>query len=235
MIRKYIETKAADVDTSNRKVKVVISRMGNLDLDKDIIELGAFAKTIAEKGPKGSQMIWHLADHGWRVAESGLSKYEELYVEGDKLIGIAPYRDTWLWREQMWPLYVAGDINQHSIGFSIVKSERNEQTGIRVIKEVDLYEGSAVLWGANPETPTEEVMKNLFLQKKESFEDRVQWVCKAIKDGKYKEDESLLILELKQLEDIYQASRKGTQPGGDPTEPQKWTQEMAFILAKHFI
>lgn len=234
MIRKYIQTKAEDVDTSNRKVKVVISRMGNLDLDNDIIELGAFAKTIAEKGPSGAQMIWHLADHGWRVAESGLSKYEQLYVEGDKLVGIAPYRDTWLWREQMWPLYESGDINQHSIGFSIVKSERNEHDAIRIIKEVDLYEGSAVLWGANPMTGTEDVMKSLLEQKKESFEDRVKWLCKAIKDGKYA-DQSLLILELKQLEDMYQISRKGTQPDGNSTEPQQLMMGVSFILAKHFV
>jgi uncharacterized protein len=235
MIRKIYDLKALDVDTKNRKVKVGISRMGNEDLDKDIIELAAFNKTILEKGPKGSNSIWHLTDHGWRIADSALSKYEELAVQGDLLAGVAPYRDTWLWREVAWPLYEAGDITQHSIGFQIIKSRKNEQTGIRVIEEVDLYEGSAVLWGANPETPTMEVIKSQVLAKKESFEDRVEWICKAVKSGKYKEDETLLILELKQLEDLHKISRKGTQPEGDSTEPQKMMMDMSFILSKHFL
>ncbi len=233
MDRKYINSKALDIDTKNRKVKVAISSMGDTDRDNDIIELSAFDKTISEKGPKGSAEIWHLADHGWRVADSGLSVYEELYVEGNKLVGVAPYRDTWLWREQMWPLYEAGDIKQHSIGFQVVKSERNEQTGIRIIKEIELWEGSAVLWGANKNTPTLDVVKSFMEKKKESFEDRVKWLCKAIKDGKYT-DQSLLILELKQLEDMYQISRKGTQPEEDSTEPQKMMMDMAFLLSKHF-
>ncbi len=51
-------------------------------------------------------------------------------------------------------LYEAGLINQHSIGFSTLKSDVNQKTGVRTITELKLYEGSAVLWGANPETPT---------------------------------------------------------------------------------
>jgi hypothetical protein len=43
-----------------------------------------------------------------------------------------------------------------------------------------------------------------------------------------------LILELKQLEDMYLISRKGTQPGEDPTEPQKMMMGMSLILSKHF-
>ena len=35
-----------DVDTACRKVKAVWSRMGNIDLDSDIIMPGAFTKTI---------------------------------------------------------------------------------------------------------------------------------------------------------------------------------------------
>ncbi len=47
-------------------------------------------------------------------------------------------------------LYEAGLINQHSIGFSTLKSDVNQKTGVRTITELKLYEGSAVLWGANP-------------------------------------------------------------------------------------
>ena len=49
-----------DVDTACRKVKAVWSRMGNIDLDSDIIMPGAFTKTIAECGPMGKNQIWSL-------------------------------------------------------------------------------------------------------------------------------------------------------------------------------
>ena len=51
----------------------------------------------------------------------------------------------------------AGCINQHSIGFSTVVDEYDKANNVRTIKEVILYEGSAVLWGANDLTPTLDV------------------------------------------------------------------------------
>ncbi len=38
-------------------------------------------------------------------------------------------------------LYEAGLINQHSIGFSTLKSDVNQKTGVRTITELKLYEG----------------------------------------------------------------------------------------------
>lgn len=227
--------KALDIDTKNRKVKVAISRMMAEDRDKDTIELGAFDLTLAAKGPKGANEIWHLTDHGWRIADSALSKYEEMGTQGDLLYGVAPYRDSWLWREVAWPLYEAGDINQHSIGFRIVRSEMNEQTGIRNIKEIELWEGSAVLWGAQPDTPVMDLVKSHFENRKESYEDRVNWICKAIKSGKYQGEESLLVLELKELESFRHLA---TDRKGSPTqETDRATQQlmlgMKTILMKY--
>jgi HK97 family phage prohead protease len=232
--RKIIDSKALDIDTTNRKVKVAISRMGAEDRDKDIIERGAYNMTILAKGPKGTNEIWHLTDHGWRIADSALSKYQELGVENDYLYGVAPYRDSWLWREVAWPLYEAGDITQHSVGFQIVRSERNEQTGIRIIKEIELWEGSAVLWGAQPDTPVMDLVKSHFENRKESYEDRVNWIIKAIKKGKYQgEDESLLILELRELEGLNKTlNREGSPTPEKAMDAQKLALGMATVLCK---
>lgn len=234
MERKYIDGKALDIDTSNRKVKVAISMMGNEDRDGDIIDFGAYDKTIKAKGPNGSKEIWHLTDHGWRIADSALSKYEELYVKDNLLIGVAGYRDSFLWRDVAWPLYEAGDINQHSVGFRTVRKEVAETDGPTIIKEIELWEGSAVLWGANPNTDIQELVKSHFQNKQESFEDRVKWLCKSIKDGKYKEEESLMILELKHLEDIFETFRKGNPTQETDLDSQQKLLDMTFILSKHF-
>jgi len=232
MIRKIIDSKALDIDTKNRKVKVAISRMGNPDKDNDIIDHRAFDLTIASKGPGGTNEVWHLTDHGWRIADSALSKYDELSVQGDMLVGVAPYRDTFLWREVAWPLYEAGDITQHSIGFRVVKQEIKEGAP-RLIKEVELFEGSAVLWGANPQTPTLDIVKSHLENKRESFEERIDWIVKSIKAGKYRDEESLLILELKQLDDIYNISRKGSSTRESDKDAQKLMMDVALILHKH--
>jgi phage head maturation protease len=234
MIYKTLDLKALDIDTTNRKVKVAISQMGTEDRDEDIIDFGAYDLTIAAKGPKGSNEVWHLTDHGWRIADSALSKYEELGVQGDLLYGVAPYRDTWLWRECAWPLYEKGDINQHSVGFRIVRQEL-QQDGPRIIKEIELWEGSAVLWGAQPNTPVMDLIKSHLEHKQESFEDRVKWIIKAIKNGKYKEDESLLVLELKQLESLHTNAKRLT---GNPTQEtdmgaQQLSLAMKTILMKY--
>jgi phage head maturation protease len=228
---------ATNTDPAKRCVKVAISQMGSTDLDNDIIDYSAFDATISAKGPAGTNEIWHLTDHGWRIADSALSKYQEMGKQGDYLYGVAPYRDTWLWREVAWPLYEAGDITQHSIGFRVVKQQLQDNAP-RIIQEVELFEGSAVLWGANPNTPTLDLVKSHIENKKESFEDRLQWICKSLKSGKYKEDESLLVLELKQLENLYQHThRKATPTHENDMEPEKMKalmDQIQLITHKHF-
>lgn len=217
---KSYDLKALDVDTSKKRVKIAFSHIGNVDRDNDIITAGAFSRTFAAKGPTGTNEIWHLLDHGWRISDSALSKYTELGIEGNYAYGVAPYIDTFAWREIAWPLYEAGQITQHSFGFRIVKASRPDDNSPRIIEEVEMFEGSAVLWGANPETPTMDVVKNFIKQKEESIEDRVKWILKCLKDGRYSgENESLLTLDLMQLTAIQKAveTPSDTPPQGSPT------------------
>ena len=140
-----------DVDTETRRVKAVWARTGNIDLDNDIIVPEAFTKTLKERGPAGKNLIWSLVDHCAEM-EAVIGKPEQLYIEGDMLIAITPIVETET-GEDMIKMYDAGLINQHSIGFSTINSSV-DKNGIRTISELKLYEGSAVLWAANPETPT---------------------------------------------------------------------------------
>lgn len=217
---KTYDLKALDVDTSGKRVKIAFSHIGNEDRDGDIIAPGAFSRTFAAKGPKGTNEIWHLLDHGWRISDSALSKYTELGIEGNYAYGVAPYIDTFAWREIAWPLYEAGQITQHSFGFRVVKWGKPDEKGPRIIEEVEMFEGSAVLWGANPETPTMDVVKNFIKQKEEGIEDRVKWIIKCLKDGRYSgENESLLMLDLMQLTTIQKSVEQpsDTPPQGSPT------------------
>ena len=187
-----------DIEPESRTVKACWSRIGNVDLDNDIIVAEAFTKTIKERGPKGKNMIWSLVDHKADMAHT-LGKPKELYIEGDMLVAVTDLIETECGEDAI-KLYEAGLINQHSIGFSTLKSDVDQKTGIRTITELKLYEGSAVLWGANPETPTLG-FKGEFKETKENLSLRLENLIKAFRGGNFTDDTfALMEIQIKQIQ-----------------------------------
>ncbi len=187
-----------DIEPETRTVKACWSRIGNVDLDNDIIVAEAFTKTIKERGPKGKNMIWSLVDHKADMAHT-LGKPKELYIEGDMLVAVTDLIETECGEDAI-KLYEAGLINQHSIGFSTLKSDVDPKTGIRTITELKLYEGSAVLWGANPETPTLG-FKGEFKETKENLSLRLENLIKAFRGGSFTDDTfALMEIQIKQIQ-----------------------------------
>jgi len=184
-----------DVDTEQRRVKAVWARTGNVDLDNDIIVPEAFTKTLKERGPAGKNLIWSLVDHCAEM-EAVIGKPEQLYVEGDMLIAITPIVMTET-GEDILKMYDAGLINQHSIGFTTINSSVGKD-GVRTITELKLYEGSAVLWAANPETPTISVKSEV---KKEQLATRLEKLIKAFKGGRFTDETfALMEIEIKRIQ-----------------------------------
>jgi HK97 family phage prohead protease len=188
-----------DVDSEQRRVKAVWARCGNIDLDNDIIVPEAFTKTLAERGPSGKNLIWSLVDHCADM-NNVIGKPEQLYVENDMLIAITPIVETEK-GEDIIKMYEAGLINQHSIGFSTIKSNVNKE-GVRTITELKMYEGSAVLWGANPETPTLGFKGEITIKdKKQELSNRLEGLIKAFKGGRFTDETfSLIEIEIKRIQ-----------------------------------
>lgn len=188
-----------DVDSEQRRVKAVWAMCGNIDLDNDIIVPEAFTKTLAERGPSGKNLIWSLVDHCADM-NNVIGKPEQIYVENDMLIAITPIVETEK-GEDIIKLYEAGLINQHSIGFSTIKSNVNKE-GIRTITELKLYEGSAVLWGANPETPTLGFKGEMEAKdKKQELSNRLERLIKSFKGGRFTDETfSLIEIEIKRIQ-----------------------------------
>jgi hypothetical protein len=187
-----------DISSESRTVKACWSRIGNVDLDNDIIVAEAFTKTIAERGPKGKNLVWSLIDHKADMSHT-IGKPVELYVEGDMLVAITEIIETEA-GEDVIKLYEAGLINQHSIGFSTIKSDINKTTQVRTIRELKLYEGSAVLWGANPETPTLG-FKSEAVETKESLSVQLDNLIKAFRGGSFTDDTfALMEIQIKRIQ-----------------------------------
>lgn len=222
-----------DVDDKSRRVKVAISKVGNKDFDNDVIDKGAYNKTIKERGPKGSNLIWHLTDHNASL-KNAVGKFNDLSVQGDYLVGTTDIAAT-AWGNDVLEMYKSGMINQHSIGFRTIKSEpvnAGKPDEYRLIKEVLLYEGSAVLWGANDQTPTLSVGKSLTKEEREEkYFDTLKEInnlAKLFKSGHLTDDtfELLEIRLMNNTEILKQLFSELTQPVVETVEP---TQEESLL------
>lgn len=223
---KDCDLKTLDVDDTSRRVKVALSKIGVKDFDNDIIEKNAFDKTIKERGPKGKNLIWHLTDH-WASLKNAVGKFSDLFMEGDYLVGVTDIPAT-TWGNDVLEFYKSGTINQHSIGFRTVKREvvgEGSDDAYSVLKEIMLYEGSAVLWGANENTPTLSVGKSLTKEEATSEYaktlEELGKLTKMFKSG-HLSDQSYELIEIKisQLSTrLQQLFDEATQPAVKAVEP----------------
>ncbi len=149
MVTKGYDIGFKDADLRQGIVSGYFAMFGNKDLDGDIIERGAFAKTIQERGPNGKQLIKYLLDHDKTKV---VAKITDLYEDEKGLYYEAKIGSHSLGQDFM-KMIESEIVNQHSFGFRIIKEQYDQLSKANRIKEVFMYEGSAVQFlGANPET-----------------------------------------------------------------------------------
>lgn len=136
-------------------IKGIASSFGNTDRTGDIIEPGAFKKTI-KLMKAGERKVAFLNQH--RMDQPiGV-------VDSLKEVGVTVEFEGRLARENsivkdMLPLLKMGALHSVSIGFNIVDSEMDND-GLRTIKEVDLWELSIVTIPANEKAKITSVKKD---------------------------------------------------------------------------
>jgi len=178
MIVKGINEGFKDMDTNQGVVTGYFAMFGNKDLDGDILEPGSFTKTIQERGPKGKGLIKYLLYHDRNKAVAVIN---ELYEDSKGLYYEAKVGSHSSGRDFL-EMVKSGIINQHSFGFSIPKDKSyfDQSRKANVIKEVMMYEGSAIQFlGANPDTTTIGL---------KSFEDYLNSLEKFIKTSEASDD-----------------------------------------------
>lgn len=139
-----------DVDTKQGIVTGYFAAFDSKDSDGDVIERGAFLKTVNERGPEGKQLIKWLLDHDKYKAIGKLNVLKEdnygLYYEG-KVGRHSLGKDFMLMVEDEI-------INQHSFAFKTIKEQFDSEAKVNRLKEVLMLEGSSIQFlGANQNTP----------------------------------------------------------------------------------
>ena len=144
----YKQGQISDIDENLGIVKGYGSVFGNKDSDNDIIEKGAYRRTIKNNGSR----VKYLYQHD---ITKPIGKMKELYEDEKGLVFVAEVPKTTFGNEVL-ELMKYGVIDENSVGIMPVKKDYDEN-GIRVIKEAKLYEISAVTIAANDEAKILEV------------------------------------------------------------------------------
>ena len=140
-----------DIDDNLGIVSGYGSIFGNLDSDNDIIEKGAYKRTIKNNGKRVKYIYNHQID-------KPIGKMKELYEDEKGLKFVAEIPKTTFGKEVL-ELMKYGVIDENSVGIMPIKKDYNDDC-VRTIKEVKLYEISAVTLAANDQAKILEVKAN---------------------------------------------------------------------------
>jgi HK97 family phage prohead protease len=149
MFNKGFDLGFKDIDLKQGIVKGQFAKHNVKDLAGDIGEYGMFSKSISERGPQGKKLIKFLMDHDRTKVPAVIT---ELYEENDGGFYEAKVGSHNLGVDFL-KMVESGIFNQHSYGYRIIKEHFDPTLKANKLKEVGLYEISAIQFlGANPET-----------------------------------------------------------------------------------
>jgi HK97 family phage prohead protease len=134
-----IEIKEDPENPDARTVEGWASTFGNKDSYNDIILRGAFINSLKERMPR---MLWqHDSDQPCGVWDSATETDQGLYVKG-RILPTSLGNDV-------YELLKAGAIDSMSIGYTTVDASYDYDSGVRTLKELELWEVSLVTFPAN--------------------------------------------------------------------------------------
>jgi len=120
------------------------SIFGVVDQGRDIIEKGAFKRTIKDRGAVGIKMLWqHDPSEPIGVLDEIYEDSHGLYVKGRLLMDVKRAHEA-------HALMVVGALDGLSIGFKTIRARRDEANGYRHLLEMDLWEVSLVTFPMQP-------------------------------------------------------------------------------------
>ena len=216
LIYKSFDAITKDVDVKRRIVEGYFSTWGIVDADNDELMPGAYAKSIKENGPGAVKpRIMHLWQHS---AKHPMYRFveDESLVEDQKGLFFRSKITSTTYGKDALLLYEDGVISEHSVGIQTVKTQKASE-GHNQITETRLWEGSSVTWGSNWDTPVTD-MKSMSKEEvtaaAEKFNNRIEVLSKALRDGTYTDDTFILLeIQLKQIQGHYESLIKSIQPG----------------------
>lgn len=208
----------SDYDEKNSIVKGYGSYFDNKDADDDIIMRGAYQKTIKENGER----VKYLYQHNMMQP---IGKMNELYEDEKGLVFVAEVPKTQLGKDVI-ELMKAGVITENSVG--ILPIQKEDKGDYRELKEVKLFEISAVTLAANDQAKIMDVKGSIII---DDIYKRYDTLCKLIRKGNISDEMGYAIeAEIYKLKSLF---IDATQPVIETTEPVE--QKSEFDVYKYLL
>ena len=161
---KFANLPLADVETQEGTFSGYASLFDRVDLGNDRVARGAFAASLAARGPGGVRMLFQHDPN--EVIGTWLDIREDergLFVRGRINRSVARGREV-------LDLIRAGALDGLSIGFKTVRAIHDPVADIRTIHEADLWEISVVTFPMLPDARVSEVKARTILPSVRTFE-----------------------------------------------------------------
>ena len=208
----------SDYDEKNSIVKGYGSYFDNKDADDDVIMRGAYQKTIKENGER----VKYLYQHNMMQP---IGKMNELYEDEKGLVFVAEVPKTQLGKDVI-ELMKAGVITENSVG--ILPIQKEDRGDYRELKEVKLFEISAVTLAANDQAKIMDVKGSKVI---DDIYKRYDTLCKLIRKGNISDEMGYAIEgEIYKLKSLF---IDATQPVIETTEPVE--QKSEFDVYKYLL
>lgn len=208
----------SDYDEKNSIVKGYGSYFDNKDADDDVIMRGAYQKTIKENGER----VKYLYQHNMMQP---IGKMNELYEDEKGLVFVAEVPKTQLGKDVI-ELMKAGVITENSVG--ILPIQKEDRGDYRELKEVKLFEISAVTLAANDQAKIMDVKGSKMI---DDIYKRYDNLCKLIRKGNISDEMGYAIeAEIYKLKSLF---IDATQPVIETTEPVE--QKSEFDVYKYLL
>jgi len=192
------------VDMDRRIIEGYYSVFDFKDSDGDVMLKGCYEKTIKENGPNGSNRIMHLYQHDPLQV---LGRPMVLMEDEKGLYFRTMIADTTLGTDVL-KLYRDGVLKEHSVGINFIQRDYSSQDDSYIVKEVKMWEGSTVTWGAN-----ELSLGGMAKGVKKDIIDQYKDLNKAFYSGDYTDETFRLIeAQIKHLEETLKNSLLNEEP-----------------------
>jgi phage prohead protease, HK97 family len=160
LTRKFADLTLAGV-TGDGRFSGYASIFDKMDLGRDVIEPGAFARSLARRGAAGVRMLYQHDPNepigAWTVIRED---DRGLYVEGRLTAGVGRAGDV-------LALMKSGALDGLSIGFQTVRA-KGDGRGVRHVLEADLWEISVVTFPMQPEARIVNVKRAHYFRDRET-------------------------------------------------------------------
>jgi HK97 family phage prohead protease len=225
---KSADANIIDVSTSSRIVTGFFNSYNFFDSDKDVLVMGAAKKSIEERGVNSTAVakIKHALNHDLTTLVGKLQVLEETTKNG--ITGIyfeSKIANTTLGNDTLIN-YKEGIYDNHSIGFkynqlSLIEAEKSpvawnevlsklvnpqeaEKFGyLYLVKEINLFEGSTVAFGANSLTPFLGVKSGNKESITLALDSKLNQLMHTVKNGSQSDDMMhTLELQIKQIKQV---------------------------------